>query len=124
MWQKSLLEHLRLQSGTPKLRNAAPQEQVQPQANLPPASRDPLFPQLTAQRGPTWRDTVQSPMSHVELIPKGTWSCQGMDEQGKARTVTALHSAGAQDSTQIASLNFITLSQFHEFNIVPGLLFV
>lgn len=46
-----------------------------------------------------------------------------MGEQGKACTATALHSAGAQDSTQIASLNFITLSQFHEFNIVPGLLF-
>lgn len=69
-------------------------------------------------------DAVLSPTSHKELILNGTWSCQGMGEQGKERTATALHSAGAQDSTQIASLNFITLSQFHEFNIVPGLLFV
>lgn len=56
--------------------------------------------------------------------PQGHLELPGMDEQGKARTATALRSAGAQDSTQIASLNFITLSQFHEFNIVPGLLFV
>jgi len=31
--------------------------------------------------------------------------------------------AHSHASAQIASLNFITLSQFHEFNIVPGLLF-
>lgn len=63
---------------------------------------------------------THSPMATREA--RDARSCR--QSRGKPRGARGLHSAGAQDSTQIASLNFITLSQFHEFNIVPGLLFV
>lgn len=63
-----------------------------------------------------------TPSFTLEHQPSPVYSQGGSAQQGGAAS-PLLQSHTSYTSAQIASLNVIALSQFHEFNIVPGLLF-
>lgn len=130
-----VLQGLRLQSGLQTspllLRNILinPSLRAKPQSLDPPA----LSPHCSGIReqhgkaGPQEHAQPGGQEDNPPLLPWSTNHSQSVAKEGLPSRVEqhphysrATHSHA---STQIASLNVIALSQFHEFNIVPGLLF-